>query len=396
MSRPWTIVMDLTERCNLRCVMCYFSVVDRLRFEPFDRPVSDNGQMPVETFERLAETFFPRAREVALGCAAEPLIHKEFARLVRTAGRYRVPELWFPTNLLALDRRKAEAIVEAGVAHVGVSVDGTDAPTYERIRVGGRFAVLEEKLALLNEVRRGSPTALRIIFTWMKSNRADLAHLPAFAAKHGAAELDVRFVAPTVGVDNSGELLTGEDPEQLNDELFRVFEAAVARGLALRAFPDFHAGRGAPRGVVARWRRFRLRRRAGMYRAELLGHELARRRDGCQYPGRQYVIRPNGAVTPCVFWKQAPHGLLPEDSLATIDGRIARLREGLRSGHPLGSCADCGERRAAFYRPLLRPGARRAAAAGDDASPGVAPQPAPVPAPDTPPIPPPVTPPDRP
>ena len=360
MSRPWTIIMDLTERCNLRCVMCYFSVVDRLKFEPFDRQVSENGHMPVETFERVAETFFPRAHEVSLACAAEPMVHKQFAELVRIAGRYGIPNLWFPTNLLALDRVKAEAIVEAGVACVAASVDGTEAPTYERIRVGGRFQVFEEKLSLLNDVRRGSVTKLRLIFTWMQSNRADFRNLPSFAEKHGASELDVRFVVPTVGVDNSRELLTGEDPEGINEDLWHVFEDAARRGLRLHAFPDFRVGRGESRLPLARLARLRLRQRAGLFRAEMLRHELRRRRDGCAFPLRQYVIRPNGAVTPCVFWNEAPHGLLPEDSLATIEGRIANLREGLRSGHPIGSCANCIERRAAFYQPFRRfPGAVR-------------------------------------
>ncbi|HSM50761.1 MAG TPA: hypothetical protein VLA75_05110, partial [Thermoanaerobaculia bacterium] len=103
MPRRHTVVMDLTERCNLRCVMCYFSVTDRLRFPPFDRELAENGNMPLPTFERIAETYFPRAWRVALGCAAEPLIHREFAEMVRIAGRSRIPELWFPTNLLALN-----------------------------------------------------------------------------------------------------------------------------------------------------------------------------------------------------------------------------------------------------------------------------------------------------
>lgn len=354
MSRPWTVVLDLTDRCNLRCVMCYFSAVDQLRFEPFDRRLADNGQMPVEIFEEVARRFFGRAREVALGCAAEPLLHKRFAELVAIAGRYRVPNLWFPTNLLALNREKAEAIVAAGVRRVAVSVDGTDAETYERIRVGGRFAMLEEKLALLNEVRAGSRTGLRLIFTWMRSNREHLQRLPEFAARHGARELDVRFVVPTAGVDNRAEVLTGEDPEQLNRELWRAFRDGVARGLRFFAFPDLRAEPGARRDPLARLGRLALRVRGGLLRPDHLRFELARRRDGCAYPTRQYVVRPNGAVSPCVFWEKGPLGLLPDDATSAIDERISALRDGLRCDRPVGSCAECGERRAAFYRPFRR------------------------------------------
>ena len=146
MTRSLEVILDTTERCNLKCKMCYFSAVDRLQFLPFDRQLSSNGMMPLETFSRVAADLFPRARKVALGCAAEPLVHPKFIDIVREAGSYGVPDLWFPTNLLPLTPAKAEAICGAGVNTVGVSMDGTNAETYEAIRVGGKFDRLMRSL----------------------------------------------------------------------------------------------------------------------------------------------------------------------------------------------------------------------------------------------------------
>lgn len=352
MPRRHTVVMDLTERCNLRCVMCYFSVTDRLRFPPFDRELAENGNMPLPTFERIAETYFPRAWRVALGCAAEPLIHREFAEMVRIAGRYRIPELWFPTNLLALNAAKAEAIVAAGVHTVAVSIDGMRAETYEKIRVGGRFAQLLERLALLNETRKGSRTRLRFIFTWMRSNREDLQLLPAFAAEHGATEIDVRFVTPTVGVDNAAELLSGEDSAALNDELAAAAEGAVARRIKLAYYPGFETPEDREENLLAITKRALWRVRAGLYRWEYFDYELAKWRHGCAYPGRTYVIRPNGAVAPCIFWNDPPLALAPETPRAEVDRRLGAIREAIRCGEPEGSCAGCTVRGDAFYQPF--------------------------------------------
>ena len=72
--------MDLTARCNLKCVMCYFSNTDRLFFPPFDTQLSDDGNMPVAVFEKIAADLFPRAWRVALACAAEPMIHPAVPR----------------------------------------------------------------------------------------------------------------------------------------------------------------------------------------------------------------------------------------------------------------------------------------------------------------------------
>lgn len=331
MPRTLTLLIDVTDRCNLRCVMCHFANVDRIRFPPFELP---HGNMPVELFERIAADFFPHAERVGLACAAEPLMHPRFAEIVAIAARHRVPELWFPTNLLALTDRTAEAIAEH-VDTVAVSIDATRRETYERIREGARWDVLMAKLKLLRNVK------LRFSFAWMRSNRDELRELPAFAADHGAHELDVRFVAPTDGVDVSRELLTDYTRAELSD----VAHDAVKRGLKLAAFPRFDER---PRGLVDRaaWRFWRIR--AGLDRLEHLGIAKHEREVGCRYPDRNYVIRPSGAVFPCHYFDE-PLGMAGQEPLLTIAKRVQPIRDGLQCGAPVGACATCGNRKDAFY-----------------------------------------------
>ncbi len=343
--RPLEVILDTTERCNLKCKMCYFSAVDRLQFLPFDRQLARNGMMPLETFSRVAADLFPRARRVALGCAAEPLVHPKFIDIVREAGSHGVPDLWFPTNLLPLTLAKAEAICEAGVKTVGVSMDGTNAETYEAIRVGGKFDRLMRSLELLNEVRRGGATGLRLIFVWMRTNRGDLADLPRFAEEVGASELDVRFVAPTAHVSAEDELLDDEDPGALRAELAATAEDAAARGLRLASYPDFDNGQRVDlRGRLMRWR-------AGLYDRQRLRGRFRTAVAGCAWPGHTVVIRPNGAVSPCIFWEEQPIGLYPETSLREVERSplLAEIVDGLKSGNPCGTCNTCTERKHALY-----------------------------------------------
>ena len=343
--RPLEVILDTTERCNLKCKMCYFSAVDRLQFLPFDRQLSRNGMMPLETFSRVAADLFPRARRVALGCAAEPLVHPKFIDILREAGSYGVPDLWFPTNLLPLTPAKAEAICEAGVNTVGVSMDGTSAETYETIRVGGKFDRLMRSLDLLNGVRRGASTRLRLIFVWMRTNRGDLADLPRFAEEVGASELDVRFVAPTAHVSAEDELLDDEDPGALRAELAATAAEAAARGLRLVSYPDFDNGQPVGvRGHVMRWR-------AGLYDRQRLRGRFRTAVAGCAWPGHTVVVRPNGAVSPCIFWEEQPIGLYPETSLGEVERSplLAEIVDGLKSGNPCGTCNTCTERKHALY-----------------------------------------------
>jgi MoaA/NifB/PqqE/SkfB family radical SAM enzyme len=334
--------------------MCYFAATDRLNFPPYGAE-PPGGNMPLPMFERIAAEMFPRAWRVALGCAAEPMIHPEFREILSIAGRYGVTDIWFPTKLLALTESSAAAIRDAGVRTIAASIDGTTRETYEKIRVPARWDRLLSRLEVLKELRRSSGKKrprLRIIFTWMRSNRKELADLPAFAEQWGAEELDVRYVSPTVGVDVGAELLSDEDPRDLNAELALAAKDAVRRGLRLSSYPEFESRADRPKSLFSRARRRLWLIHAGIDRWEHRRHAMAQRLHGCAYPDRYYVIRPNGAVAPCIYWDGDPIGIYPADGLATISrgAPLARIRDGLASGEPIGTCAGCGERRTALYR----------------------------------------------
>jgi MoaA/NifB/PqqE/SkfB family radical SAM enzyme len=352
--RPLNVILDLTSRCNLKCIMCYFAAADRLAFEPFDRQLSTDGNLPFEVFERIAADVFPRAWRVALACAAEPMIHPRFREILAVAGRYGVPDLWFPTNLLALTPPTAAAIIDHRVTTIAASIDGMTRETYEKIRVPAKWDRLLACLEVLNAAKREKRTPtprLRIIFTWMKSNRSELAMLPAFAERHGACEIDVRYVSPTAGVDVTPELLSDVDQAQLRRELGSVAREAVARGIRLASYPEFESHEDRPKSLAGRVRRRLWRRKAGLDRFEYLRYAWYQKLYGCAYPLRNYVIRPNGAVHPCIYWEKEPIGFYPADGLENISAGkpLARIRDGLRREQPIGTCATCTERRSAFY-----------------------------------------------
>jgi hypothetical protein len=338
--------------------MCHFSTTDRIRFPPFDRSQSSNGLMPIELFERVAAELFPRSTSVALGCAAEPMVHPEFAGILEVAGRFRVPDVWFPTNLLPLTERTAEAIVDAGVRTVAVSIDASTRETYEKIRVGARFDRLLSRLELLNTVRRRRSSQLprlRFVFAWMHSNRRELQSFPAFAARHGAEELDVRFVTPAVGVDLRREILTNEPAAELQSELDSAAQSARKLGLRIAAYPEavFRAN-GPPSRLdflKNRWTRFR----TGTEGLDYWRHFVREQIRGCAFPNHTWVIRPSGSVLPCLWWNDEPIGFFPEERLASIvaGSPLTRIRQGLACGRPIGSCAACTQRRTRFYEPLL-------------------------------------------
>ncbi len=351
------LIVDLTSRCNIRCVMCHFSSTDQLRFKPFDLEPRTTGQIELDVFRHLASDLFRRTHTVVFGCSAEPLLHPDFSEILRISREHHVPKICIQTNLLALSTAKARAIAENEVHTVSVSIDGTTRDTYEHIRSGASWDRLHSRLGLLQRCGRlsaGKGPRLRITFAWMWSNRHELRSLPAFASSVGAREIDVRFVVPTVGVDNRNEVIDDADPSELMDVLWNVARDATSRGIRLSAYPAMEKEPDADNSVIGKIRRKLWLLRSGIDGPEQWRRSMREKIAGCSFPGRTLLIRPNGAVLPCPFWEDEPIALLPRDGHRAIFGSpdLEKIQSGLRAGCPVGSCRSCALRKDALFRPL--------------------------------------------
>ena len=82
------------------------------------------------------------------------------------------------------------------------------------------------------------------------------------------------------------------------------------------------------------------------------------------------VVRPNGAVSPCIFWNEAPIGYFPDDGFQELSQgpRLTSILDGLKTGCPVGTCQSCSQRKNALYVRL-----KRFVRGGEEPSPAVAP-----------------------
>jgi MoaA/NifB/PqqE/SkfB family radical SAM enzyme len=341
--------------------MCHFSAVEQLRFKPFDVDPGSRGDIELDTFRHVAAELFPHAYTVTLGCAAEPLLHPHLEEILRICHDCGAPRIQVQTNLLALSAATAQQLVEHRVSTVAVSIDGTGKESYEKIRVGASWKRVLSRLELLRKTRLSASSALphlRITFTWMRTNRRELTSLPAFAESVGAREIDVRFVVPTVAVDNRDELLDTIEPDVLMAELWATARDATARGLRLSAYPAMEKEPSADNSLIGKIRRKIWLLRAGIDGPAQWRRSIVESFTGCAFPGRTFLIRPNGAVLPCPFWEHDPIAVMPRDGYQEIFQSIGlqQIQTGLRHGCPVGSCQSCHVAKDAFFRPLLGAG----------------------------------------
>jgi MoaA/NifB/PqqE/SkfB family radical SAM enzyme len=235
--RHLVIRMDTINLCNLRCKMCYYS-------SDYNRK---KDAMDLAFFRKIADQVLPKTRFLYLSCATEPLMHKNFADIVRATGEYRVPFTSFCTNGQLLKAEVNQACIEAKISEIIFSVDGATAKTYEEIRRGGKFERLVANMDLLSSMKRQAKVqypAARINFTCMQTNIHELPAMVRFAADRGIRSLHVRHLLSYTDAEEScrDEMAYLKVFNEIAGETRRE---AASRGIEL-FLPDPVAGGGKP------------------------------------------------------------------------------------------------------------------------------------------------------
>ena len=176
-SYPRRIVLELTNACNLDCIMCGRTHAD---FKPhFFNP----------EWLKVIEPAFRYAEELTLMGWGEPTLHPKFQAFLEFVRDYNIKK-YFLTNGMLLDKI-SPWIFEYGVNIVAVSLDGPDAETNDCIRKGSDFNKITANIRDL-VVRRYFAHVkpyINTVTTLMKSNLEKLPDMVTLAASLGIEEV---------------------------------------------------------------------------------------------------------------------------------------------------------------------------------------------------------------
>src|SRR5262249_38730425 len=153
---PSRMHIEITNSCNLKCVMCYSPHMKRRkRF------------MKVDEFRRIiAQAAAHGVNEVGLYTTGEAFLHPKAVEFVRVAKREaKIPYVYITSNGTLLTPKKADGIIEAGLDSLNLSIDGAVKETYEKIRLGGNFEKLIANMRYLRRARDAAGVKMRICVT---------------------------------------------------------------------------------------------------------------------------------------------------------------------------------------------------------------------------------------
>lgn len=179
---PRLIVLELTRRCNLRCVHCRASA---------DR----NGlcdELVTEEWFRLLRDIASFSKPIIILSGGEPLLREDVFDII-TYGRKIGLTMTLSTCGVTLTEQAVAKLKESGIGRVSVSIDGKDAVTHDFIRQ--QKGVYDAALGAIELLKRYG-IAFQINTTVTKYNFKHLNKILELAIDLGAASFHPFFLVP--------------------------------------------------------------------------------------------------------------------------------------------------------------------------------------------------------
>jgi len=125
---PTNFSVETVLGCNLKCVECAVGagLIER-----------KHGSMNIASFKSIMNKIAKYCKLLYLHIWGEPLLNKDILDIIRYAEQFTRTHI--STNANMIDKEFAKDIVDSGVSHLMVSIDGATQETYAIYRRGGKL-----------------------------------------------------------------------------------------------------------------------------------------------------------------------------------------------------------------------------------------------------------------
>ena len=264
-GRPYKIIIDTCNVCNMGCPMCPNGMKELRR---------PRRMMTLETFGKVIDEIRPWAIEVSLHNWGEPLLNPDIYKMIAAARDADIGTTMSST-LSTASREDMDRIIRSGLEYLVVSMNGTNPETYNAYIPGGDFNKVTDNLRTLIRRRRelGSRTPfIEWQFLVLRPNEREMPEAARMAWEFGVDQL--RF---------------------------------ASAGLPMGHFHN-HA-------LAAAW--MPLNRKYWRFNTQKLVNQPYLLDQHCFYLYRSITVNPDGKVSPCcaVYDEKFDFGDLLEDGL---------------------------------------------------------------------------------
>lgn len=218
--------LSVTDRCNLRCFYCLPK-----HFKDFDEP---ENWLTFDDIERVIGAFGELGVRRVRITGGEPLTRKNLPHLAqRLAALPAIEDLSLSTNAVNLDRQ-AQALRQAGVSRINVSLDSLKPARFATITGGHLDKVLKGLMA----AKAAGFAPIKINMVAMKGiNEDEFEDMVDFCIEHG---FTLRFIETMpvgdTGREAAGHYLDLQEVKQLLAQRFELIPGVMPGGGPARYF----------------------------------------------------------------------------------------------------------------------------------------------------------------
>ena len=231
LDTPYTVLIDISDSCNLRCKYC-FRYDTSIGAEDYRK----NRLMDWKTFQIVVEQLkeFPsQIKRIALSHNGEPLCNRKLPQMVsyiKNAGLTGRTEIH--TNGLLLDKQYIEELCEAGIDRVVISLQGLDGDAYYKecgVRID--FERFYYHLKYFYQKKRDTQIHIKIVDEAVGDERDRFYEMFSPIA-------DRVFVESVVPLWTDSDMKTGEVEKNKYGDTFKVQQCCPLVFYTINVLPD--------------------------------------------------------------------------------------------------------------------------------------------------------------
>jgi MoaA/NifB/PqqE/SkfB family radical SAM enzyme len=208
---PTQVYIEVTNYCNSLCASCPLTYNHFLPQEP-------KHHLSWEKFRQIVDQL-PQLDRVVLHGIGEPLLNKELPRFVFHL-KERSANVLFNTNAILLDQKRGDALVEAGLDEMRVSMDAVTPELYAKLRGVDQLPKVIENLKAFVK-RHGGRESPKLSLWWvaMQNNLHQLPDFVRLADQIGVPEVYMQRLVYFGGGEQIGENTTMKAEQSLHAAL---------------------------------------------------------------------------------------------------------------------------------------------------------------------------------
>lgn len=207
-SFPTHVDIEMTNACNLRCIMCPHGIEDPAFKHEFKKSL---GMIRWELVQQVLDEGGRKGLcSVKFNWRGEPLLNRKLMpKAVRYAKQKGVIEVAINTNGLPLDDTYSEELIAAGLDRMIFSIDGDSTETYEAIRRGGDFEKLVGNIRRFVEIRDRMGKAKPLVRLQMVKMDANVREVDGFLKRWQDTVDSISFQEYTNRGESQDRLIDG-------------------------------------------------------------------------------------------------------------------------------------------------------------------------------------------